>query len=115
MASKPKKSSKEQADLPEPIGSQSIRQIDWGRVNLPDAKGRKINQSGWLSAKDYVWLTVTAKLLKKTVAQVLVTAVLTYLRRNFSEHLQILDFIANQKGISREEAIERIYGDELEL
>lgn len=110
------KQSKKTAESPEDKSTAAIDwAIDWGRVNIPEAKARKINQSGWLSAKDYVWLAVVGKLLKKTVAQVLQTAVLTYLRRNTVEHLQVLDFIANREGISREEAIEKIYRDEIEL
>lgn len=69
---------------------------------------------GELSDLDVAWLSVAASLLHKSQAQVLQTAVITYLTRNRSDHLARLHIIANREGVSIEEAFAKILSGDLE-
>ena len=88
-------------------------ELDWSGIDLPQGNGR-IPQSGLINGKDLVQFRVICKLLGKTGAQVVQTAVITYLRRNWKEHLKMLDFVAAREGLSREEALKQIFLKELE-
>lgn len=81
--------------------------MDWSKVKLPKPKNPR-PQVGELSDLDYWRLAVAAKLMKKSIASSLQTAVTTYVRRNWDEHEALLQIEAAQQGITAEEMFVRL-------
>ncbi|HEY9737567.1 MAG TPA: hypothetical protein V6D06_14835 [Trichocoleus sp.] len=91
------------------------RDCDWSKVTLPKPSRTQARPPvGELSDLDWAKLFVASKLIHKSVASVLQTAVVTYLNRNWGNHLERLHIIANREKISIEEAFEKIAKGELE-
>jgi hypothetical protein len=86
--------------------------LNWGEVGL-EGENQRINQSALISAKDHAQLKVASLLQGKSIAQTVQTAVITYLRRNWKEHLKLLDVVSAREGISREEAFIKVHSEEL--
>lgn len=101
------------AEMLELKADKAPKDLDWLKIKIPGLKTRKINQSGTISGRDYALMRVASKLLGKSVATLVQTAVILYLRRNAEEHIKQLDFVAGREGISREEAFEQIYSGKL--
>ncbi|MGI8935410.1 MAG: hypothetical protein ACR2FS_15185 [Phormidesmis sp.] len=85
-----------------------VETVDWSKVKI-DVNSRRISQSGTISGRDYAMLRVASLLMSKGVAHVVQTAIIVYLRRNARVHLEMLDFVASNHGLSREEAFQQIY------
>jgi hypothetical protein len=81
--------------------------MDWNKVTLPSPKNPR-PQVGELSDLDYWKLVVASKLIRKSIAAMLQTAVLTYLARNWEEHEKRLTVEANKEGITSEEMFVKI-------
>jgi hypothetical protein len=77
--------------------------MDWTKVQLPKTKTPKRFQSGELADLDHWKLIVAAKLLRKSVAATIQTAVYTYLQRNWAEHEARLEVEAQTRGMTPEE------------
>jgi len=71
--------------------------MDWESLDLPKAKNSR-PRCGDLALYDYWRLHVASKLIKKSLAQTLQTAALTYLGRNWPEHEKRLAIEARQQG-----------------
>ena len=94
----------------------SLRDCDWSKVSIPKpSKTQARPQSGEVSDLDWAKLMVTGELIKKSSAQIMQTALLTYLNRNWPKHLERLHVVANRENIAIEQAFERILSGELEL
>lgn len=78
------------------------RPMDWEKISVPDPKNAR-PQVGELGSLDYWKLIVATKLIKKSLAATLQTAVYTYLSRNWPEHEKRLVVMANQQGITPED------------
>lgn len=76
--------------------------MDWDSMELPTPKNSR-PRCGELGAYDYWRMHVAAKLVKKSLAQTMQTAVHTYLKRNWEEHEQRLRIEAKQQGKTPEE------------
>jgi len=76
--------------------------VNWSKVVLPKPKNAR-PQVGELSDLDYWKLVVASKLVKKSLAAMLQTAVYTYCSRNWEEHEKRLILEANKEGITPEE------------
>lgn len=96
---------------PEP---DKLPDCDYSQMKLPKpTKAQQRPSVGELSDLDVAWAAVAAALLHKSQAQVLQTAVITYLSRNRQDHLARLHIVANREGISIEEAFVKILSGEL--
>ncbi|MBD2261397.1 hypothetical protein [Pseudanabaena sp. FACHB-2040] len=94
---------------------QPMKDCDWSKVTLPrPSKAQSRPSIGELSDLDWAKLMVVSKLIHKSIASVLQTAVITYLNRNWHNHLERLHIVANRENISIEEAFEKIVKEELE-
>lgn len=87
--------------------------MDWKSMELPKPRNPR-PQVGELSLYDYWRLVVSAKLVKKSIAAILQTAVITYLERNWEKHETRLTLEANEKGISPEEMFMQYVGEDSE-
>lgn len=76
--------------------------MDWDKVHLPPPKTPR-PQVGELGTLDYWKIVVASKLIKKSIAAILQTAVYTYLSRTWEEHEKRLIVEANRQGITPEE------------
>ncbi|PSN12325.1 hypothetical protein C7271_23660 [filamentous cyanobacterium CCP5] len=85
--------------------------MDWKSMELPKPKNPR-PQVGELGLYDYWRLVVASKLVKKSVAAILQTAVITYLERNWEKHETRLTLEANEQGISPEEMFLRYVNDD---
>ena len=81
--------------------------MDWTKVNLPTPKNPR-PQVGELGDLDYWKLVVASKLVRKSIAAMLQTAVYTYLSRNWEEHEKRLQVEANKEGITPEEMFTKL-------
>lgn len=88
-----------------------FRDMDWSQVKVPNPKNAR-PQTGELGTLDYWKLVVASKLIKKSLAAMLQTAVYTYLSRNWDEHEKRLQIEANKAGISPEEMFMRMIDEE---
>lgn len=85
--------------------------MDWSKIELPEAKPARF-QCGELSRLDHWKVVVASKLVKKSYASTVQTAVYTYLARNWDEHEKRLIVEAAAAGISPEEMFLRLIQDE---
>lgn len=85
--------------------------MDWSKVRLPNPKNAR-PQVGELGDLDYWKLVVASKLVKKSMAAMLQTAVYTYLTRAWEQHEARLTIEANREGISPEEMFQRLVNEE---
>jgi hypothetical protein len=86
--------------------------MDWNKLNLPDPRNPR-PQVGELGTLDYWKLVVVGKLIKKSLAANLQTAVYTYISRTWEEHEKRLIVEANKAGISTEEMFMRLVEEEM--
>jgi len=87
--------------------TDELPEMDWSKINLPEKKPLRF-QCGELSTLDHWKLTIASRLLKKSVASMIQTAVYTYLSRNWEEHENRLIVEANRLGITPEEMFVRL-------
>jgi len=87
-------------------------EMDWSKINLPEKKPLRF-QCGELSTLDHWKLTVASRLLKKSAASMIQTAIYTYLSRNWEEHENRLIVEANRLGITPEEMFVRLTEEDL--
>lgn len=85
--------------------------MDWSKIKLPSPKNPR-PQVGELSDLDYWKLVVASKLLRKSIAAMLQTAIYTYLSRNWEEHEKRLQIEANKEGLTPEEMFVKLAGDD---
>lgn len=85
--------------------------MDWSKLRLPTPKTPR-PQVGELSTLDYWKIVVASKLIKKSVAAMLQTAVYTYLSRSWEEHEKRLLIEATKEGLTPEEMFMRLVGEE---
>ena len=88
--------------------------MDWSKIDLPDPPNSR-PQTGELGRLDYWKLSVASKLIKKSLAATLQTAVLTYLKQNWPDHEARLQIEASNKGLTVEEMFEKIAQGEIEI
>jgi hypothetical protein len=87
--------------------------MDWSKIRLPAPKTPR-PQVGELSTLDYWKMVVASKLIKKSLAATLQTAVYTYLSRTWEEHEKRLLIEASKEGLSPEEMFMRLVNDDQE-
>jgi hypothetical protein len=87
--------------------------MDWEKIELPDIKPTRF-QCGELATLDHWKLVVASKLIKKSVASMIQTAVYTYLQRNWEEHEKRLIVEATRAGITPEEMFTRLITGEID-
>lgn len=85
--------------------------MDWSKVDLPDVKPTRF-QCGELSRLDHWKMVVASKLLKKSIAAMIQTAVYTYLAKNWEEHEKRLIVEAAREGITPEEMFVKLLSEE---
>lgn len=76
--------------------------MDWSKVTISTPRNPR-PQVGELGLLDYWKLVVASKLLRKSIAAVLQTAVYTYVGRTWEDHEQRLIVEAQARGITPEE------------
>ena len=89
----------------------SLEQMDWESLDLPSPKNSR-PRCGELGAYDYWRLHVASKLVKKSLAQTMQTAIHVYLSRSWAEHERRLILEAKQQGISPEDLFMRYLEDD---
>ena len=77
--------------------------MDWTKVILEKSPKSARPKMGELSKLDYAKIKVISRLIKKSIAAIIQTAVLTYLSRNWEEHEKRLIVEANATGKTPEE------------
>ena len=82
-------------------------EMDWSKINLPEKKPLRF-QCGELSTLDHWKLSIASRLLKKSVASMIQTAVYIYLSTSWEEHENRLIVEANRLGITPEEMFVRL-------
>lgn len=87
--------------------------LDWTKIKI-DVHNRRISQCGTLSAKDFAWLKVAAALQGHSMAHVAQAAIMVWLREWEQQHFEMLDFVCQREGLSREEAFEKIFNEQIE-
>jgi hypothetical protein len=91
--------------IPSAAMPDELRDCDYSEIKLPrPSRAKSMPSVGKLSDLDVAWVAVASALLHKSQAQVLQTAVITYLAKNRQSHLARLHVIANREGISIEDA-----------
>ncbi len=85
--------------------------MDWSKVELPEVKPTRF-QCGELSRLDHWKMVVASKLLKKSIASMIQTAVYTYLSRNWEEHEKRLMAEATAQGTTPEEMFQKLIKDD---
>jgi hypothetical protein len=87
------------------------QQMDWTKLNLPDPRNSR-PQVGEIGRLDYWKLVVAGKLIKKSLASMLQTAVYTYLSQNWEEHEKRLTVEATRAGVTPEEMFTRMVNED---
>lgn len=83
--------------------------MDWSKIKVPEpTRGVTRPTSGALSTLDAFKLVVISKLINKSVAAIIQTAILTYLNRNWEDHETRLLVEANRLGLTPEELFNRL-------
>jgi hypothetical protein len=85
--------------------------MDWSKIKLPTPKNPR-PQVGELGDLDYWKLVIASKLIKKSIAAMLQTAVYTYLSRTWEEHEKRLVIEANKAGVAPEDMFMQLVADE---
>ncbi|HEY9695903.1 MAG TPA: hypothetical protein V6D10_01340 [Trichocoleus sp.] len=85
--------------------------MDWSKVDLPEVKPTRF-QCGELSRLDHWKIVVVSKLLKKSNAAMVQTAVYTYLSQHWEEHEKRLIAEAAAQGITAEEMFQKLIKDD---
>jgi len=88
--------------------------MDWDKVDLSGVKAAN-PKTGRLSPLDFAKLTVAGKLIRKSAAACIQTAILTYLQRNWEEHERRLSFEAKERGMSPEDLFSGLAKGEIDL
>jgi hypothetical protein len=81
---------------------EELLPMDWSKVTLLTPKNAR-PQVGELGTLDYWKLVVASKLVKKSIAAMLQTAVYTYLTHNWEEHERRLQVEAQSQGKTPEQ------------
>jgi hypothetical protein len=90
---------------------QDFDPMDWEKVKIPQPKNPR-PQSGEIGTLDYWKLVVASKLIKKSLASCIQTAVYTYLQRNWEEHEKRLNIEARSQGVTPEELFMKFVSEE---
>lgn len=78
--------------------------MDWEQIEVTEYSDRQRKPlSGQLALLDYAKLMVISKLIGKPLANIIQTAIYTYIQRTWSEHEVRLTVEARSKGLSPEE------------
>jgi hypothetical protein len=85
--------------------------IDWSVVRIPEIRDARV-LSGKLSQLDYAKLLIGSKLMNRSLAGNAQSALTVYVRKNWVEHEKLLIVEANQHGLTPEQYIEKLLGDE---
>lgn len=86
--------------------------MDWNKLKLPAPKNPR-PQVGELGTLDYWKLVVVSKLIKKSLAAILQTAVYTYISRTWDEHEKRLIVEATKEGLTPEDMFMRLVNEEM--
>ena len=78
--------------------------LDWSKIIVDPPSNRRI-QSGEISDLEFARLCMAMQATGKSKADILKTALVTYLRRNKEEHERSMQVLAAQRDVSVEEAI----------
>lgn len=81
--------------------------VKWSEVDLEGFTAKRLS-IGELSTYDQARLVVSSRLMKKSLAQTIQTALLTYLNRNTEEHYNRLVIEAKLNGLTPEEMFSKI-------
>lgn len=85
--------------------------MDWKSMDLPKPRNPR-PQVGELGLYDYWRLVVASKLIKKSIAAILQTAVISYLEHNWEKHETRLTLEANEQGLTPEEMFMRYVNED---
>ena len=85
--------------------------MDWDQIDLPEVKNTRI-QCASLPELEFFKIQVSAAMSKRSAAEIMKTAGLTYLSRNWETTEARLITKARQLGISKEELFNRIINEE---
>lgn len=92
-----------------------VSEMDWEKIDIPPISDpASMPKSGKLSPLDYWKLFLASVAIRKSIAQVLQTAVLTYLDRNWEKHEERLEIEARHQNMTLEEYIQKLIDDELD-
>ncbi|MBW4523413.1 MAG: hypothetical protein KME16_27555 [Scytolyngbya sp. HA4215-MV1] len=91
--------------------NENFPDMDWSKVDLPAPKNPR-PQCGELGDLDYWKMVVASKLIKKSIAAMIQTAVYTYLSRNWEEHEKRLQIEATREGVTPEEMFMKLSSED---
>lgn len=87
--------------------------MDWEKIEVGQYTDRQRKpNTGTLGTLDYAKLLVISKLIGKPIANIIQTAIYTYLSRNWAEHETRLIVEAKSKGLTPEELFSQLAGKE---
>ena len=78
--------------------------LDWSQIKVDPPSNRRI-QSGEISDLEFARLCMAMQATNKSKADILKTALVPYLRRYREEHERAMQMLANQQGVTPEEAL----------
>ena len=90
--------------------------MDWSKVRFPKDFATKRLQAGELSTLDHAKILVHSSLTRRSVSEVVKTAIFTFIRRNWEDSMmERLRAEASRQEIEPEELFSQILNGEIEI